>query len=155
MSFQSKRTWRSWLPSWLAASFRARDIRRAAQDLDRHYRPLADKARGQEQHDIVAEWHFESQWPISELGELETERLRRLAHRWNVDCPPPEENRDTGRVYIPDDLRRNLRRDIRDARRESIRWWIQVVVMPLIALLGVTTALLSLSLSLSLTLRLN
>ena len=37
-----------------------------------------------------------------------------------------------------------LRREIRDARREGIRWWIQVVVMPLIALASSITALVSL-----------
>ena len=56
----------------------------------------------------------------------------------------PKLDHQTGRWYIPDAQRKKLRREIQDAKRESIQWWIQVVVMPLIALVGSATALIAL-----------
>ena len=118
--------------------------------MDRYFAPLVAKASGDEEQAVLAKWSFEVQEPKSKLGQLETARLRRLADRFLLDCPSSEQNRDTGLFYIPDLLRRKLKREIRDARRERVRWWVQAVVMPLIGLLGVTAALLSVYLTLRL-----
>ena len=117
------------------------------RELDRSFAPEAAKARGEEKQAILAEWGYEVSVPNAELAQLESVQLRSLARRWYVDCPSQERDYQTGTFYIPDSLRMKLRRDIRDARRESIRWWVQVFVMPLIGLLGVITALISVSLA--------
>lgn len=150
MSDRLERSWRSWLPTCPPAWLRARGIRREIRDLDRYYGSLVAKARGDEEQALLAEWSFEVQEPQSRLGQLETDPLRRLAERFLLDCPSSEQNRDTGLFYIPDALRRKLKREIRDARRERVRWWVQAVVMPLIGLLGVAAALLSVYLTLRL-----
>ncbi len=80
----------------------------------------------------------------TKLAQFESARLRRLAQRWNVDTPSSEMDDQTGHWYIQYAERRKLRCDIQLARRESIRWWIQVVVMPLIALVTSAIALISL-----------
>ena len=123
---------------------RVRKLRLEIRELDNHFEPLATKATGREQEAIMGEWSHEAQWPRSELAQIESARLRRLAHCWNLEVPPNEQDDQTGRRYITDGPRRKLRREIRDARRESIRWWIQVVVLPLIALLSSIVAVISL-----------
>jgi hypothetical protein len=60
---------------------------------------------------------------------------------WIVDDPR------TGHTYLQPPEQSKLQRQIRLARRESIRWWIQTLIMPLIALIGVAVGLLSLLLS--------
>ena len=145
MAGQSKRSWRSWLPDWLKNWLHVRELHRAVRALDDHYRPLHDKVNvGDEKQAILAEWAFEAQWPESALAHVESARLRRLARRWLVDLPSYELDDQTGRWYIADEPRQKLRREIRKARREGIRWWIQTVVMPLIGLVGATTALIAL-----------
>ena len=130
----------AWLTRWL----RVRALRGDVRELDDHFRSLAANTTGNEEQAILTEWEFELRWPRNELAQLESARLRRLAYRWNVDSPSSVQDDQTGHWYIPDEPRKKLRREIRDARRESIRWWIQVVVMPLIALLSSATALISL-----------
>ena len=144
MSGRVKSWLRSRLPDWLTTWSRGRELRRAVREIDDRFKPLADRARGEEQQAILAEWAFNLEWPNSKLAELETRRLRRLALRWHVDSPSPEHDYDHGCWYIPDEPRKRLRRDIREARREIIRWWIQVVVVPLMILVSAATALISL-----------
>ena len=144
MSGQSNKSWCSWLPDWLRTRLLTRKLQRNIRELDNHFRPLVADAEVDRKREILDEWSFEAQWPKSELAELESAKLRRLAHRWNVDRPSSELDHQTGRRYIPDAQRAKLRRETRDARRESVRWWIQVVVMPLIALVSSATALIAL-----------
>ena len=132
------------LPDWLTTWRRKRTLKRFIRKLEDEFRPQLAKAGGHEEQALLSELVFELQDPQSELANLETARLRRRAHRWNVDPPDSEFDHQTGRWYIADAPRRQLRRDIRDARRASIQWCIQVVVMPLIALLGVTIGLIGL-----------
>ena len=144
MSGQAKKSRRSWLPDWLWTQLRIRKLQRDVRKLDNHYRPLASDAKGDDKQAILSEWEFEELWLRSELAQHESDKLRKLAHRWNVDTPSSESDPRTGRRYIPNALRAKLRREIRDVRRESVGWWIQVVVMPLIALVSSVTALVSL-----------
>ena len=140
------------LPEWLTTWRRARKLARDIRDLENEYRPLVEKAEREkdwkEKQRVLSEWSFESRWPESELGVVESRRLRRLAERWNVDSPALEQDDQTGDWYVPDALRRKMRREIIAARRESIRWWVQVLVMPLMAVLSTTTALIALLLAL-------
>ena len=145
MSGQSKRSWPSWLPDWLTRRLHVRKLRRDVREVDSHYRPLAAaETMWDKKQAIEAEWSFEAAWPANELAVLESARLRRLADRWDIDTPSSKPDRQTGHRYIPDEQRRKMRREIRDARRESTRWWIQVVVVPLIALVSSVTALIAL-----------
>ncbi len=132
------------LPDWLTTWCRKRKLKRSIRELEDDFRPQLAKAGGHEEQELLSELVFELQDPQSELAMLETARLRSRAHRWNVDPPASELDHRTGRWYIPEAPRRQLRRDIRDARRAGIQWWIQVVVTPLIALLGVTIGLIGL-----------
>ena len=141
MSGQSKKSRRWWLPNWLRAQLHLQKLRREIRELDKHYGPLAADAKGDHEQDILSQWSFEEQWPKSELAEHESAKLRKLAHRWNVDTPSSESDPRTGRWYIPDAQRVQMRREIRDARRESVKWWIQVIVIPLIALISALTTL--------------
>ena len=142
----------SMVPEWLTTWRRARKLARDIRELGNEYRPLVEKAEREKDWDekqrVLSEWSFESRWPESELGVLESRRLRRLAERWNVDSPTLEQDDQTGEWYVPDALRRKMRREIIAARRESIRWWVQVLVMPLMAVLSTTTALIALILAL-------
>ena len=148
MSGQSKKSHRSWLPGWLTTPLLVRKLRREVHELDSRYGRWASETKVEERQDILAEWSFKVQWPKSELAQLESARLRRLARRWNVDSPSSEHDCQTGRWYIPDAPRGKLRREIRDAKRQSIKWWIQVVVVPMIALVSSATALIALLLRL-------
>ena len=141
---RGSRKWRSRLPKWLSTWLRMRELNRDVRELDDHYRPLAAKATGNDKQRILSEWSFETGWPRSELGVLESERLRRLADRHLVDSPRYEQDDQTGDWYIPDGPRMELRRRIRDARRATVGHWIQAIAMPLIGLLGSLSAVISL-----------
>ena len=147
MSGRVTRWLRSRRPDWLTTWLRRRELRRTVREIDNWFKPLADSATGDDQQAILVEWAFNLEWPNSKLAELETRRLGRLARRWNVDSPSPEHDYDNGCWYIPDEPRKKLRRDIREARREIIRWWIQVVVVPLMILVSAATAVISLVLT--------
>ena len=121
-----------------------RALRKSISDLRDDFGPKVDAARGHEEQHLLAEWSFEAAWPESELAQIETARLSRQAYRWNIDVPASTQDHQTGHWYIEDAERRKLKRAIRDARREGIRWWVQVLVMPLIALISSITALVSL-----------
>ena len=140
------------LPKWFTTWCRVRKLRRKIYEFANEYRPLVEKAERErdenEKQRVLSEWSFESRWPESELGVLETRRLRRRADRWNVDSPALEQDDQTGDWYVPDTLRRKMRREIIATRRESIRWWVQVLVMPLMAVLSTTTALIAVILAL-------
>ena len=113
------------------------------RELEDDFRPKIANASGDEEQHLLSILMFKLGEPQGELAQLETERLRRLAHRWNVCTPRPELDHRTGRWYIPDEPRRQLWCDIVDARRKSFQWWVQVVVMPMITLFGVSVGLFS------------
>ena len=140
-----KKYLRTLLPNWFTMWLRARKLRCEIREFEKHYRPLVENAEAERERDekerILSEWQFESRWPESTLAVLESRRLTRRALRWNIDSPAFEQDNQTGDWYIPDTRRRTLRREIIAARRETVHWWIQVLVMPLLALVGSTTAL--------------
>lgn len=121
-----------------------RALRKSISDLRDEFGSRVNAAKGDEEQNLLAEWSFEAAWPETELAEIETGKLSSQAYRWNIDVPASIEDHRTGYSYIPDAERRKLKRAIRDARRESIRWWVQVLVVPLIALVSSVTALVSL-----------
>lgn len=135
---------RSWVPNRVTTWRRVRRLRRQLRDLEEHYQPLLEDASGDNEQRLLSEWDYESQWAESELARYESANLRKLADRWSVEAPASEQDMRTGEWYIPHAGRLKLRREIRDAKRESIRWWIQVVVTPLIALVSSIVALISL-----------
>ena len=146
-SSQSKKSWHSWLPDRLTTRLRERELRREVRELNSHYEPLASAAEAerewQKEQEILGEWAFEAQWANSELAQLESKRLRRLADRWNVVPPSSKQDRATGLWYIPDAPRTKLRREVKAARRASIQWWIQVVGISLTAIATTFSALFS------------
>jgi hypothetical protein len=141
MSGQSTKSL-DFLPEWLKTRRRVRQIRKQIRDIEASYREQL-KAAGADPNDDahMSELYSELEWPDSELAQIESVRLRRLAERWNIEAPNYTEDSRTGHWTIPYKDRRKLKREIRDARREAIRWWIQVAVMPLIALVSSITAL--------------
>ena len=144
MSDPSKKSWRFSTPRRFRTWLRKRGLRRYLDHLRREYDPQCDAATGDVEQALLVEWSFEASWPESELAVIESDRLRVQAARWNVPCPTSVQHHETGVWHIEDSARMKLRREIRDARREGIRWWIQVVVMPLIALACSITALVTL-----------
>ena len=143
MSGPSKKSWLSWRPDWLRTWWRVRALRRNLNELRDDYGPKVDAANGDAEQALLAEWSFEAAWPESELAQIESAKLHRQAYRWNIEAPASSQDTQTGHWYIAHAARTALKREIRDARRESIRWWVQVVVMPLIALVSSVTALIS------------
>jgi hypothetical protein len=150
MADQSKKSWRSWRPEWLTEWQRRHRLRQEIRSLAEHFLPLADAARGIDEQRIAAEWQSESQWPEHGLAELEMRRLRKLAMRWKVDMPPISDpasyvwsDPQTGHSYLQPEAHVKLRRAIRDAKRETIRFSVQVIVMPLIGLIGAAIGLVS------------
>ena len=144
MSGPSKKSWRFWTPRRFRTWLRKRGLRRNLDYLRREYEPKFDAATGYDKQALLAEWSFEASWSESELAAIESERLQGQAARWNIPCPALVQHHNTGVWHIEDSARMQLKREIRDARREGIRWWIQVVVVPLIALVSSITALVSL-----------
>jgi hypothetical protein len=148
MSGLSKKSWRSCLPEWFRSWRRQRSLERQIKTLDDEYGPRADAERGDAQQAILAEWSFESSWPSNELAALETNRLMRLAHRWRVDFPDATEangwvlfDHQTGHAYLQAWERVRLNRQIDAARKDAIKWWIDVLVPVLTLLLGTIGAL--------------
>ena len=109
-------------------------LRRDLYKLDNDYEDLFAKAKRDEvaRSEILGEWSFEAKWPSNELAEMESERLRKLAHRWNIDTPLFDQDTETGHWLFPEDTRRRLRREIQHIRRESIGWWVRFIVLPVV-----------------------
>jgi hypothetical protein len=99
-----------------------------------------------DQQRIVNTWYDDADWPASELAALETQRLLRLAKRYDVDEPAQDDwitETPTGYTCVAPVARLRLKRAIRTARREAISWWLQVTIGPLTGLIGTTVALLA------------
>lgn len=131
----------SWSPHWLRTWFRLQQLRRDLRNLDDHFGPWAAGAEGQRKQVILAEWLLEAKWPETEIAKLESDKLRRQARFWNVVVPSLDLDPDTGHRFIPEGRRAQLRGEISHKRRESTLWWIQFVVIPLIALVTSLTVL--------------
>ena len=102
MSDQSKKSRGSWLPDWVRTRLHRRKLRRTIRELKNHYEPLIGDGNGDYEQAALSKFLFEVQEPKSELAEYETIRLRKRAHRWNVDPPSSELDSRTRRWYIPE-----------------------------------------------------
>src|SRR5712691_1944683 len=81
---------------------------------------------------------------LDNLGVLRTKPLVTHARKWEVEIPPEAwvHDRSENYRYISPREQVKLRRRIRDARREAVRWWVQVLTPPLsliVALLALLT----------------
>lgn len=99
-----------------------------------------------DEHLIDQEWTHRLEDDSTDLGLLETELLKRLAARWRVDIPPEAwvQNLYQTARYISPPAQRKLCRELEIAKREWIRFTVQAVVMPLIAVLSLVVALIAL-----------
>jgi hypothetical protein len=147
MAEQSKAWWRPFAPERLLDRMERRRIEREIDAINAKFQPMLDAAKdaGEESH-IVQAWHYETEEWDEELGRLLSKRVEKQARWWGVDIPEDHwtESRYEGYRYIGYGAQTKLRRAIRDARRDSARFWVQVLVMPLIALLSLTIALIAL-----------
>ena len=86
--------------------------------------------------------------PVAVSGRLwaEFHRHIRIATRWNVEVPSDGwvENLYETASYISPPAQRKLWREIQSSKREWIRFTVQAVVMPLIAVLSLAVALIAL-----------
>lgn len=100
----------------------------------------------QDEHNIDQEWNHQLEDDITDLGLLETEHIERIATRWNVEIPSDAwiENLYDTASYIGPPAQRKLWREIQTTKREWIRFTVQAVVMPLIAVLSLAVALFAL-----------
>jgi len=152
MSGQPRRSWPSWVPESIRDVRERRKLQAEIDSIDAKFFDRYDAAEDdQEQHYVDQEWDATREPHETGLGLLDTKKLCRQAEKWGIDIP--SDYWITARTevagidferYIGYAGRTKLRREIRKARREEIRWWIQTVVMPLIALVSVATALTSL-----------
>jgi hypothetical protein len=100
----------------------------------------------EEEHIVDQEWSAAVEDDITSLGVLKTRRLVKNAARWDVEIPASSwtDDRYQNARYIPKGRQSKIQREIRTVRRERIRWFFQVVVIPTISLLGLIVALVSL-----------
>lgn len=77
------------------------------------------------------------------LVERESERLRRQAHRWGVEITDDVlATAEDGSLFIGAPHHTRIALKIRDARRETIRFWAGVLVPLVTALTGLTGTIL-------------
>jgi hypothetical protein len=132
--------WPDWLTTWL----RIFVLRRHLRHLEEYFGRLAAAAsKGDREQAVLAEWAVAARWPAKELSQLESHQLHRKARFWNLPVPRYEFDHETGKRYIPVEQRSQLKRKIRDARREGVRWWIRVLVIPVVSLVAAVAALMS------------
>jgi hypothetical protein len=135
------------MPEWIRDLGERRRHRAEIDTINAKFVDRYDAAEDdEEQHFVNQEWEVTLDPHETALGLLDTKKLLRQAQRWGIDIP--DDYWTFGRIederYIGYSGRTKLRREISKARREAIRWWIQTVVMPLIALVSVATAWMSL-----------
>jgi hypothetical protein len=130
--------WRSWAPERLRDFLDRRQLEAEIEKIDAKFQPLLDAADASQEPHVHQAWNYETDELQEELARLSGKRLEKQARRWNVDIPEEcwTESRFSGYRFIGFGGRAKLGRAIRDARRESVRWWVQVLIMPLIALLS-------------------
>jgi hypothetical protein len=104
------------------------------------------KATGDEYHIAVADMMSESEYAREMLEELESVEAEKRAKRWGVIIEPAWYNPDhrslgLNRLVLESEGRLRVARAVRDAKRESIKWWVTVVIMPILTvLMGLTGA---------------
>jgi hypothetical protein len=143
MSGQSKKSWRSWVPEWARDWQRRTRLKRRRNALADHYSQQLDAATHSfDKQKIVHDWSSEAQGAENELAELESYRIRRRADRWGVEVPDDVlVEAEDGGFYVGANYQPRIKRQIREARRESIKFWIGLFVQVMAALTGIAGAI--------------
>jgi hypothetical protein len=117
---------------------RIRVLRRQIRRIDAHYRPLVKAAMGDDLDRLEAEWQADTEFERHEILAIESLRLAATARRWDVEIPHASwfEDPRTGHSYLDSTRQAVVRREIKHAKRESIRWWVPVFGL-LVAIIGV------------------
>jgi hypothetical protein len=144
-------TTKPWLPERVEEWRTKRWLKGVLREIEARYRPRMKAAKGEhEEEGIHLEWSEEDHEFSSELEFLESRRVLRRAYKWEIDVPTGDgmwtsDQYDNTR-YLTFHAQRKLRRAIRDARRESVKWWMQLILpilSLLVALVGAMIGLLS------------
>ena len=139
------KSWPLLVPEWLEIRLGIWQVKREIRSLNRDFRIRIDREESQGGKDAIhADWALEAEWPESNLAFLESRMVRRIAHRLNLRVPQSVQDPFTGHWHIANVDLLELKREITKERRARATWWIQILVMPLIGLLGVAAAVLSL-----------
>ena len=141
------RSWQQYAPERLRDFMDRKRLQAEIEKIDAKFQPLLDAAPNDaEEHHIQQAWNCETDELQEELARLLGRRIEIQARRLGVDIPEEcwTESKFERYRYIGYRGQAKLRRAIRDARREAVRWWVQVIVMPLIALFSSFVALVSL-----------
>jgi hypothetical protein len=138
----------SWAPDRVLEWRRRRALRREIMRLDGECEKEVQAAHVNEKMEIYSRWDFDTGWSRAELGELETERLRRRAERRGLEIPQDDvwwiKHLETNTKYLTPTARARVKRMIRQDRRESAKWWVDVLSPVLGALTGLIGALIGL-----------
>ena len=130
----SGRSRRSWLPQWLRDRREERQLEKSIEQIGLKFRSrMAAAKTEQQEHDVDQEWTYEVEEYLDRLGVLRTKPLVKQATKWEVEIPQTawSDDRYENSRYISPPEQVKLRRRIRDARRDAVRWWIQVLMPPL------------------------
>ena len=140
------KSWPVLVPEWLEIRLGIWRVKGDLRSLERHYGTRLRKVENDENasSDIHAEWAQEAEWPENDLAVFESRMIRKIAKRLNLRVPNSVQSPFTGHWYISKDDLRELKREIQKERRARAAWWIQILVMPLIGLLGAAAAVLAL-----------
>jgi hypothetical protein len=142
-----KKSWRSWIPESWRDWLERRRLKKVISQIGERFRPRLAAARSEdEERAIDAEWSSETEEFDLYLGQLETKRLVKLANKWEIDIPRDSWTSDRYNTvaYIYHAPQLALRRRIRDARREAMKWWINLLTPVISALTGLAGALIGL-----------
>jgi hypothetical protein len=128
---------------------RRRRLERQIQQWDDEYSRKAEAASFGERMRIFQQWDYETGWVRAELGQLDRRVLRRRAEQRGIELPPDDDSswvlhQETGTKYLNETARVRVRRAIKQDRRESIKWWVEVWAPILGALTGLIGALIGL-----------
>ncbi len=108
----------------------------------RYTQMLADATKEFDSERIVSEWNPVAASTETALAILESKKLRSQADWWSVEIPEDVWVQDEDRsVYIGAGYQPRIKRLIRDARRESIKFWVGLITQVLAAATGLAGAL--------------
>ena len=133
---------------------RKRVLKRELTALKRTYEPDLDalrregKAETEAYENLVGEY-LAMRRPIDEeLWAIESHDLRRRALKWVVVVPPFHEweHGSYGHYHLDEETRARIKASIRDQRRESTKWWADMLARMatfVVGILGALTGLLT------------
>ena len=139
------KSWPLLVPEWLEIRLGIWKVKREIRSLNREFRNQIAREESNDGKDAIeSNWALEAEWPESNLASLESRMVRKIAHRLNLRVPQSVQHHMTGNWHLSRDDLLNLKREITKERRARAAWWIQILVMPLIGLLGSAAAVLAL-----------